>query len=191
MRKPLAVFFVAKAQEFFVVVKNILILIAMTGENIGNQWLCILDQEKIFVGVPFCIREKRIQDFPAVFSSETFIKFISGENDSIVKIFYKLADFLHMGFPVGTAEKMSSRGKHAADLFQHSRDIITVKKYMIGNHQIKAFIFVRNLFAVKSPESKAGIRRTDGSSGISEHPAGNIGKCNGNIFRDQRKILSP
>ena len=62
-------FFCSKGSEFFVVVKNILILIAMTGENIGNQRLRILDQKKIFVGVPFCIREKRLQDFLTVFSS--------------------------------------------------------------------------------------------------------------------------
>ena len=163
----------------------------MTGENIGNQRLRILDQEKIFIGEPFCIREKRLQDFPAVFSSETFIKFISGENDTVVKIFYKLADFLHMGFPVGTAEKMSFRGKHAAYLFQHGRNIITVKKHMVGDHQIKAFIFVRNFFAVKSPESKTGIRGTDSASGIAEHAAGDVRKCNGDIFRDQSQIVSP
>ena len=96
-----------------------------------------------------------------------------------------------MCLSVSTAEKSSAGSEDTADLLQDGGNIIAVKKHVIGDHQIKAFVLAGDFSAVKGPECKPGIRGTDGSSGIAEHTAGNIGKCNGNIFRDQRKILSP
>ena len=57
--------------------------------------------------------------------------------------------------------------------------------------EIKAFVLAGDFSAVKGPECKPGIRGTDGSSGIAEHTAGNIGKCDGDILRQKGKVVGP
>ena len=96
-----------------------------------------------------------------------------------------------MSLSISTAEKSSAGSKDTADLLQDGGNIIAVKKHVIGDHQIKAFVLAGDLSAVKGPERKPGIRGTDGSSGIAEHTAGNIGKCDGDILRQKGKIVGP
>ena len=74
---------------------------------------------------------------------------------------------------------------------QAALHILHIKQHMIGDHQIKAFVLAGDFSAVKGPECKPGIRGTDGSSGIAEHTAGNIGKCDGDILRQKGKIVGP
>ena len=94
-----------------------------------------------------------------------------------------------MCLSVSTAEKSSAGSEDTADFLQDGRNIIALNKFVIGDLQIKAFVLAGDFSAVKGPECKPGIRGTDGSSGIAEHTAGNIGKCDGDILRLKGKIV--
>ena len=96
-----------------------------------------------------------------------------------------------MCLSVSTAEKSSAGSEDTANFFQDGGNIIAVKKQVIGDHQIKAFVLAGDFSAVKGPERKPGIRGTDGSSGIAEHTVGNIGKCDGDILRQKGKVVGP
>ena len=163
----------------------------MAGEDVGDQRLRILDQKAVFIRKPLSLWEKGRQDTLAVFTSEPFIKPVCGKHDPFIKILHQLADLLHMCLSVSTAEKSSAGSEDTADFLQDGGNIIAVKKHVIGDHQIKAFVLAGDFSAVKGPERKPGIRGTDGSSGIAEHTAGNIGKCDGDILRQKGKVVGP
>ena len=129
----------------------------MAGEDVGNQRLRILDQKAVFIRKPMSLWEKRLQDTLTVFTSEPFIKPVCGKHDPFIKILHQLANLLHMCLSVSAAEKSSAGSKDTADLLQDGGNIIAVKKHVIGDHQIKAFVLAGDLSAVKGPERKPGI----------------------------------
>ena len=114
----------------------------MAGKNIGYQRFCIRDKKGVLIGFPGNMGKIRIQYRSSVFSAETFIQSVSREDNAVVEILYQLTDFLHMSASVSTAYKPAARDKHPADLIAYSRNILAVKQYMVGNHQIKVAVFM-------------------------------------------------
>ena len=85
-----------------------------------------------------------------------------------------------MSGTVGTAKKTSAWLQDFCYIFAHLSNVVTVKKYMIGNDQIKGANPWRNVVTVKSFERKTGIFSANGTPGVTEHTLGNIRK--GNVY---------
>ena len=81
-----------------------------------------------------------------------------------------------MSGTVGTAKKTSAWLQDFCYIFAHLSNVVTVKKYMIGNDQIKGANPWRNVVTVKSFERKTGIFSANGTPGVTEHTLGNIRK---------------
>ena len=66
-------FFLYKGTKFFVVVKQVLILIAVAGEDIGDQRLRVGHQKTVLIRDPFHTGKPGFEHVCAVFSTEFFI----------------------------------------------------------------------------------------------------------------------
>ena len=66
-------FFLYKGTKFFVVVKQVLILIAVAGENIGDQRLRVGHQKTVFIRDTFHTGKPGFEHVCAVLTTEYFI----------------------------------------------------------------------------------------------------------------------
>lgn len=103
----------------------------------------------------------------------------------------QLADFLHMMFSVGTADKNSTGTQNPGCFAADGRDIIAVKQNMVCNHKIKRLVWKRNIPAVKRQERKTAVLHTDISADIADHAIGNVREDNPDIIRKLLSIFRP
>ena len=69
-------FFLHIGTEFLIVLQNVLILVAVAGEDIRDQWFRLRDQEGILIEFPSHFLKIGGQDLSTVLPSKFIIKFI-------------------------------------------------------------------------------------------------------------------
>lgn len=107
--KAVCCFFGYKGPEFFVSVQNVLVLIAVTGEDISDERFGLSHQKAVFISVPFYPGKIRAEIGRSVFSAEFFVKFFCGQDDPAVKVLDQAADLFHMVCAVSAAEENALR----------------------------------------------------------------------------------
>ena len=85
----------------------------------------------------------------------------------------RMLDLIHL---TGMEKSLKDQYQNATNFSAGTADILAVEEHMIGNDQIKTVIREGQVMTIQHPENKAGIVHTDISSGIPEHPLGNIRK---------------
>ena len=100
-------FFLHMGAKILVAVGQILVLVAVAGQNIGNQRLRICDDQLILIGLPGDFSEIRGKDICAVFPAEALVQAVRGKDNALVKGLDQQADFPHVAGAVGAAKEPS------------------------------------------------------------------------------------
>ena len=101
-------FFLYVGTKFLVPVQNVLVLVAVTGENVGDEGLCIRHQKEILIWLPDNSVKKRSENLMSIVPAKPFIKLVCRKHDPLIEILYELADLAHVAAAIGAADKMTA-----------------------------------------------------------------------------------
>lgn len=101
--EPAGSLFFGEGTEIFIAVQKNLVLIAVAGENIFDQRLCLMERDGIFIEMTCYGWEAGGKDIMSVLQTELFIKLFSRKNNAAVKLPDEIADLFHMVPAIGAA----------------------------------------------------------------------------------------